>query len=130
MPRERAADPAGEVRRHFSADGSAFLFGADKKFTTAGNEGSVSIYKRDLQSGGTQVVSTETNGTTMSGSGIAALDISANGDRVLIGKQVGVPDAQGNRSYDLYMHPGGSANSIEVVDTTTVPLPVPEPRPA
>jgi len=112
-----AADPAGEVRKRFSSDGSTFVFGADKRFETAGNEGSVSIYKRSLPTGGTQVVSTMPNGTVMSGSGIAALDVSGDGERVLVGKQVG-EDGAGNRFFDLYMHVGNSPNSVEVVDTT------------
>ena len=57
-----------------------------------------------------------TNGSTMSGPGIAELDISANGDRVLIGKLVS-QDASGNEYFDLYMNEGGSPNSVEVVDS-------------
>jgi hypothetical protein len=113
-----AADPAGDVRKRFSADGSTFVFGADKRFEASGNEGSVSIYARDLGTGATQVVSTMPNGSTMTGGGIAELGISSDGSRVLVGKQVGV-DAAGNKSYDLYMHVAGSANSIEVVDSAS-----------
>ena len=113
-----AANSAGEARKHFSADGSTFVFGADKKFASTGNEGSVSIYSRDIQSGTTQVVSTLPNGSTMSGSGIAELDVSADGDRVLIGKRVG-EDGAGNEFFDLFMHVGSSPNSVQVVDTAS-----------
>ncbi len=73
-----------------------------------GNEGSVSIYDRNLQTGATQVVSTMPNGATMTGTGIAELDVSNDGQRVLIGKHVG-EDAAGNEFFDLYMHVGSSA---------------------
>ncbi len=111
-----AANPAGEVRKRFSADGSTFIFGAEKKFAEKGNEGSVSIYGRDLQSGTTRVVSTMPDGSTMTGTGIAELDVSADGERVLIGRKVS-EDSAGNESFDLYMHVGSSPNSIQVVDT-------------
>jgi hypothetical protein len=107
--------PAGEVRKQFSADGSHFVFGSEQKFEPAGNVGSVSIYDRNLSGGGTQVVSTMPDGTTMSGK-VAELDISANGSRILVGKLVGT-DAAGNDHYDLYMHVGGSADSVVVADT-------------
>ena len=48
-------------------------------------------------------------GHTMTGGGIAELDISSDGSHVLVGKQVGV-DAAGNKSYDLYMHVAGAPN--------------------
>ncbi len=108
-----AADPVGEVRKRFSADGSSFLFGADKKFETAGNEGSVSIYERDLQTGVTHVVSTMPNGSTMTGAGIAELDVSSDGSRVLIGKKVG-EDSEGNTLYHLYMHVGSNPGSYDL----------------
>ncbi|HEY1285744.1 MAG TPA: hypothetical protein VGF04_06615 [Solirubrobacterales bacterium] len=111
-----AANPAGEVRRRFSSDASTFVFGAEKRFEEKGNEGSVSIYSRNPASGTTRLVSTMPNGSTMTGGGIAELDISANGDRVLIGKRVS-EDSAGNEYFDLYMHEGESANSVQVVDS-------------
>jgi hypothetical protein len=110
-----AANPVGEVRRPVSADGSHFIFGANKKFETVGNEPGISIYDRNLDTSTTQVVSTMPNGTTMTGE-VAELDVSADGNRVLIGKEVG-EDSEGNGLYDLYMHVGTSANSVEVIDT-------------
>ena len=107
--------PAGEVRREFSADGSHFIFGSEDRFEAAGNSGSVSIYDRNLDSDQTQVVSTMPNGSTMTGE-IAALDISDDGSRTLIGKLVGT-DSSGNEHFDLYMHVGTSPNSVLVADT-------------
>ena len=112
-----AANPAGEVRRRFSADGSTFVFGAEKKFEDKGNEGSVSIYSRDLQSGASRVVSTMPDGATMTGAGIAELGISSNGDRVLVGKLV--KDTAGAEYFDLYMNVGGDPKSVQVVDSTS-----------
>ena len=43
------------MRQRFSSDGSTFVFGAEKKFEGTGNEGSVSIYKRDLLAGSTHL---------------------------------------------------------------------------
>ena len=45
-----AADPAGEVRKRFSADGSHLRLRSRQEIRDAGNEGSVSIYERDLGS--------------------------------------------------------------------------------
>lgn len=111
-----AANPAGEVRKRFSADGSTFIFGAEKKFDPNGKEGAVSIYSRDLQSGATGVVSTLPDGSTMTGSELAELDVSSDGQRVLIGEKVG-EDSAGNEFFDLYMHVGTNPNSIEVANT-------------
>ena len=47
------------------------------------------------------------------GTGIAELDISSNGSRILIGQLVAT-DAAGNAYYHLYMHVGGSATSIDL----------------
>jgi hypothetical protein len=112
-----SANPVGEVRRRFSADGSHLIFGADQKFDEDGNNGSVSIYDRDLDAGTTQVVSTMPNGSTMTGT-VAALDVSEDGSRILIGKKVD-EDPQGNGYFDLYMHVGSSPNSIAVADTAS-----------
>ncbi len=108
-----AAEPAGEIAKYFSADGGSFVFGSDSRFEPAGNEGSLSIYERDLGAETTQVVSTMPDGSTMPGSGTAELDVSADGSRVLIGREVGT-DAAGNRYYDLYMHVGDDPHSVLV----------------
>jgi hypothetical protein len=108
-------EPAGKVKKPFSADGNHFVFGSDQKFEPAGNSGSVSIYDRNLGTDSTQVVSTMPNGATMTGEP-AELDASADGSRILIGRPVGA-DAEGNPRYDLYMHIGTNPNSVLVADT-------------
>ena len=109
------ADPVGEVRKPLSPNGSQLVFGSAERFEAAGNEGSVSIYERDLKADATQVVSTMPDGTTMSGR-VAELDLSTDGSRVLIGKFVR-EEGEGNEYFDLYMHEGNSAKSITVADT-------------
>jgi hypothetical protein len=111
------AEPAGEIAKRFSADGHSFVFGSTSRFEPAGNQGSLSIYERNLASGTTQVVSTEPDGSTMGGAGIAELDVSADGSHVLIGRQVGT-DAAGNPLYDLYMHVGSDPHSVAVATPT------------
>jgi hypothetical protein len=111
------AAPSGEVRRAVSRDGSHLIFGSKQKFEEAGNSGSLSIYDRNLGTGVTQVVSTMPNGSTMTGE-VAELDVSNDGNRILIGKVVG-EDSAGNTLYDLYTHVGTSANSIQVADTAS-----------
>jgi hypothetical protein len=111
------AEPAGEVRKALSADGSHLVFGSTSKFEPAGNNGSLTIYDRNLNAATTQVVSTLPNGTTMTGT-VAGLDISADGSRALIGREVSTDEA-GNTYYDLFMHVGASPNSIQVADTAS-----------
>jgi sugar lactone lactonase YvrE len=108
-------EPAGEVAKPLSADGGHFVFGSAQRFEQDGNSGSVSIYDRNLKAGGTQVVSTMPDGSTMSGE-VAELDISSDGSRILIGRKVGA-DPLGNPYYDLYMHVGTSSDSVQIADT-------------
>jgi hypothetical protein len=118
----------GLVEKHFSADGSHFVFSSTSKFEPAGNNstGDVSIYDRNLDAGTTQVVSTDSSGNPLTcfqgagichapgnGDGIAELDISADGSRILTGQKVST-DAQGNDYYHLYMHIGTSPNSADL----------------
>jgi hypothetical protein len=110
-----AADPVGEVRKPLSGDGTHFVFGSDQVFESDASSGSQWIYDRDLSAGTTQLVSTMPNGDPISGE-VAQLDISEDGNRVLVGKVVG-EDGAGNRFYDLYMHVGGNPESVLVADT-------------
>jgi hypothetical protein len=110
----------GEVRKHFSGDGSHFVFGSEQKFEPAGNpnNGNVTIYDRNLASGATQVVSTSTAGATLAdGSSVAELDISTDGSRILIGDLVDT-DTEGNRYWHLYMHIGNTSDSIDLTPGT------------
>ena len=53
-----AAEPAGFVGKRLSADGSHFVFGSTSQFEPDGNDnGDVSIYDRNLNTGETHVVS-------------------------------------------------------------------------
>ena len=70
------------------------------------------------RSGSTQVVSKTPGGQTMTGPGIGELDISANGDRVLVGQLVST-DSAGNRYWHLYMNIGETDSSIDLMPGTT-----------
>jgi DNA-binding beta-propeller fold protein YncE len=112
-----AAEPAGVVAKHLSAGGTHFIFGSTSKFEPDGNEGEVSIYDRNLSSGETHVVSKTPAGTTMTGPGIAELDISADGSRVLLGRLVS--ESGGARYWHLYMNVGDSLQTIDLTPGTT-----------
>ncbi len=105
------------MRKHLSDDGAHLIFGSEEKFEEAGNEGSVSIYDRNLATNTTQVVSTMPNGSTMSGE-VAELDLSADGSRVVIGKFIG-EDVDGNEFFHLYMHIGNNKGSYDLTPGTT-----------
>lgn len=114
-----SATPAGSVAKHFSANGVHFVFGSTSQFEADGNSnGDVSIYDRDLSSGITHVVSKTPGGATMSGSGIAELDISENGSRILLGQKVST-DAAGNSHYHLYINLGDADHTIELAPSAT-----------
>ena len=107
---------AGVVMKPFSADGSHFIFGSEQQFEPAGNpdNGNVTIYSRDLKSSTTEVASTDTNGKALAdGSNVAELDVSNNGQRVVIGDLVHT-DSAGNHYYHLYMHVAGNPDSIDL----------------
>ena len=103
-----AADPEGIVKKRFSADGSHFIFGSSAKFESAGDAAG-SIYDRNLKTGTTQVVSTLPDGTTISGGGVGALDVSRDGSRIVVGRLIST-DVRGNELWHLYMHLGTSPN--------------------
>jgi hypothetical protein len=110
--------PSGHVVKYLSADGSHLVFGSTQQFETAGEEGALTIYQRDLKGGTTQVVSTDESGNTLSGPGVAELDQSSGGSRVLIGEVLST-DALGNPHYHLYMHIGNSPNSADLTPGAT-----------
>lgn len=113
------AAPEGYVAKALSADGKHFVFGSTSKFEPDGNgNGDVSIYSRDLIAKTTNVVSKTPSGQTMTGPGIAELDVSADGTRVLIGRLVST-DAAGNRYWHLYMNVGGAEQSIDLMPGPT-----------
>lgn len=113
-----SAEPAGDIGKHFSADGSHFIFGSTSQFEPDGNNsGDVSIYDRNLATGLTQVVSKMPDGTTMTGSGIAQLDVSDDGSRVVVGTLVST-DSAGNKYWRPYMHVGNSPNTVDLAPGT------------
>jgi hypothetical protein len=118
---EPVAEPeaAGEVEKPFSADGNHLVFGSEQKFEPTGNEenGNVTIYERDLQAGTTEVVSTLPDGSTIEASDeVAELDVSNEGERVLIGVEVG--EEGGNKRWHLYIHEAGNPDSIDLTEST------------
>ncbi len=106
-----AAEPAGFIGRHLSADGSHFVFGSKSKFESDGNEGEISIYDRNLSAKPphTHVVSKTPSGQTMKeeGTEIGELDISTDGSRIVIGHLVS--EEGGAKYWHLYMNIGDSA---------------------
>lgn len=113
--------PAAVVRKHFSSDGSHFIFGSTQQFAAGGNNDSVdaSIYDRDLATGTVQAVSVTPAGNPIEhGEGVAALDLSSDGSRILIGELVST-DPAGNSYWHLYMHVGDSASSIDLTPGAT-----------
>jgi hypothetical protein len=111
------AEPSGYVGTPLSDDGSHLVFGSTAQFEPAGNDGSLTIYDRNLNTGKTQVASTLPDGSTMTGT-VAELDMSADGSRILIGRLIST-DTAGNGYYDLYMHMGESDESVPVADTAS-----------
>jgi hypothetical protein len=112
------AQPEGLIGRHFSADGTHFVFGSKSQFEPDGNEnGDVTIYDRDLIAEETHVVSKTPGGATMTGPGIGELDISEDGSRIVIGKLVS--ESAGARYWHLYMNVGDSNQTIDLTPGTT-----------
>ena len=116
-----------------SADGSHLLFGSTGQFEPDGNDdtGDVSIYDRNLTTGVTQVVSKTPAGDNLpclqgSGSchspgnadGIAALDISEDGSRIVVAQRVGT-DAAGNALWHPYLHVGSADATVDLAGTTS-----------
>jgi hypothetical protein len=116
-----AAEPAGTVKKPFSGDGGSFVFGSNSQFEPDANSNGLdtTIYERDLDAGTTQVVSKLPSGETIqNGTGVAELDISEDGSRLVIGQLVST-DAAGNHYYHLYMHLGTSPNTIDLMPGAT-----------
>jgi DNA-binding beta-propeller fold protein YncE len=109
-------EPAAEVKKPLSADGTHFVFGSKQQFASGGNDDGVnaSLYDRNLSNGFTQAVSVTPGAAAIEdGTDIAALDISGDGKRILVGELVST-DAAGNRYWHLYMHVGTEVTSIDV----------------
>jgi hypothetical protein len=112
---------SGTVMKPFSANGEHFIFGSDQAFEPEGNPetGDATIYDRNLATGVTQVVSTMPDSSTIeAGEGLAELDVSEDGSRIVVATLVG-EDGEGNRLWHPYMHVGGSAASVDLAPGTT-----------
>jgi hypothetical protein len=117
--RSPAADPTGYVSQRFSGDGTHFIFGASLRFETAGKNGEVTIYDRNLATGITQVASTLPSGQTMSaGDEVGELDVSTDGSRIVVAQRT-FTDAAGNAYWHPYMHIGSEAKSVDLAPTAT-----------
>jgi hypothetical protein len=114
-----SAEPAGYVAKPLSADGSHLIFGSDAKLESTANEGGdPTIYSRDLGAGSTEVVSTDEAGNTLSGAEVGALDVSADGSRVLVGQELS-SDGAGNPLWHLYLHLSGDPESVDLMAGAT-----------
>jgi NHL repeat len=113
-------ETSGTVLDYLSDDSSHFVFGSSSQFEPEGNSnGDATIYDRDLTAGVTQVVSTDENGDTLQGDGIGELDISADGERIVVGKKAVADDSTGNSHWQLYMHVGQGDESVDLTPGTT-----------
>jgi hypothetical protein len=123
-----AAKADGLVRKHFSDDGTHFVFSSTSQFESDGNDsnGDVSVYDRNLATGTTQVVSKDPAGANLTciqgagtchspgnAAGIAGLDISGDGSRIVVGQLIST-DSDGNRYYHLYMHVGQDSHTVDL----------------
>jgi hypothetical protein len=127
-----SAAPDGYIAKHFSADGSHFLFGSTSRFEPDGNNnGDVSIYDRDLNTGVTNVVSKTPGGANLpclqgagqcsspgDGNGIAELDVSADGSRIIVAQKVSTGGA-GNVYFHPYINIGDSTHTVDLAPGTT-----------
>ena len=112
------ATQAGVVAKRLSDDGSHLVFGSTSKFEPDGNSnGDVTIYDRNLVTGTTHVVSKTPGGSTMTGSGIGELGMSADGSRIVVGKVLS------SGFYGTYWHPymnvGDSGSTIDLAPGAT-----------
>ncbi|MGA8745188.1 MAG: hypothetical protein WB507_04925 [Solirubrobacterales bacterium] len=123
----------GRVVVPLSADGDHFIFGSTSKFAAGGNNdtGDVSIYDRNLATGETHVVSDNPNGEPLpclkgpgkcdtankDPNGIAELDISADGSRILIGQRVS--EEKGTIYWRLFMDINDAEKTIELTPGAT-----------
>ena len=116
------ATPGILVKKSLSADGRHLVFGSTSEFETGA--GSPAIYDRDLATGVTHAVSKLPAGGSIpctmncASDGLAELDISADGSRILIGQLVSV-DSAGNRYWHLYMNVGASTQTIDLTPGAT-----------
>jgi sugar lactone lactonase YvrE len=112
-----SATPNMLVKKSLSAGGTHIIFGSISEFETGA--GSPAIYDRDLATGVTHAVSKLPGGGPIpclmqcESDGLAELDVSADGSRIVIGQLLGT-DSAGNHYWHLYMNVGDSAETIDL----------------
>ncbi len=122
----------GYVGRLLSADGTHLVFGSTSAFENdAATGGDTSIYDRNLLTGVTHVVSKTPSGDNLpclqgagachgpaNGDGIASLDVSENGSRIIVANRVST-DSAGNRYWHPYMNIGDASSSVDLAPGAT-----------
>ncbi len=113
------------VRKRLSTDGSHLIFGSTEPFEAdAPPSGQPAIYSRDLDSGTTSPVSKDKDGANIAclsdcaTDGVAELDLSADGSRVVIGQRVG-EGPSGASLWHPYVNVDGASSSIDLAPTST-----------
>jgi hypothetical protein len=119
-PVENPTPAPDSVLKPLSADGSHLVFGSTQEFEPDASGGAVYIYDRDLNADTvtTHVVSKKPTGGNLEGAGVAELDISSDGSRILIGQLVN-EDSQHNKFWHLYMNVGDASHTIDLTPGTT-----------
>jgi hypothetical protein len=119
-PGQQAANPEGEIGKYISADGGHLIFGSKYAFEPgANNSGTdLTLYSRDLRGGGTKIISTNTDGTTMTAGALSELDLSSDGSRVAFAKPVST-DFSGNEYVHPYMRLENASGSVDLAPGST-----------
>jgi hypothetical protein len=114
------AKPEGKVAKYFPEDDRKLLFASKYAFEPGANDdnGSLTVYARNLSAGTTEIVSTDPSGNALTGEGISELDVSSDGSRVVIGRKVGF-DPLGNELVHPYLHIAGRPGTIDLAPTST-----------
>ena len=124
------ATPAGYIAKDLSANGGHLIFGSASRFAPGGNSGGSvpSIYDRDLKTEETHIVSNSPGGGPLpclqsaaegechapdDPNGIAELDVSTDGSRIIIAQKVS-EDADHNAYWRLYMNIGDRGETVEL----------------
>jgi sugar lactone lactonase YvrE len=116
------AAPNMLVKKRLSADGKHLIFGSTDEFEAGA--GSPAIYDRDLETEKTHAISRLPGGGAIpclihcTTDGLAELDISADGSRVVIGQLIST-DSVGNDYWHLYINVGDSTETIDLTPGAT-----------
>lgn len=113
------ARPEGKVAKYFSGDGRKLLFASKYAFEPGANDddGTLTVYERDLGAARTEIVSTDPAGNALTGT-VSELDVSGDGSRTVIGQGVST-DSQGNEYVHPYLHLAGTPGSVDLAPGTT-----------